>query len=365
MKSPLLAFFLSIFPGFGHLYLGHKVRGLLYTICFMVTLLFSFAFGIFAYDDVPFIFLLFIAGVIWVISGLDMIITLIIRGNHVKQIVPQDNQNEQIVQLNQAAFLKNERVTTILLSFIPGAGQFYLGLAQRGLTIVAAFFGIIAMVLFVGMVVTPEFIIFLFALPIIWIYSMFDAIQLLNKKQAGENLTDRTLFDDFEYYRKEGKKSKLLATILAIFPGAGHMYLGLQKRGLQLMAGFLLSVYILDVLNLGLFLFLIPIIWFYSFFDTLQLANRAEDEEIEDIPIISYLANHQKWLGIALIFLGAFYLFEAILLPRLAEYMLETFDVYLYDYYYQYFQMTIVCLLLIGGGIKLLTGSKKRKKAEK
>ncbi|WP_440895486.1 hypothetical protein ACS127_13100 [Amphibacillus sp. Q70] len=364
MKSPLLAFFLAIFPGFGHLYLGYKIRGLLYPISFFGTLLLSFSFGIFV-DEQPFFFCLFIAGVIWVINGLDMILTLIIRGNQSKQVSTQDHPNEQITQLNQAAFLKNERVTTILLSFIPGAGQFYLGLAQRGLTIVAAFFGIIAMVLFIGMVVTPEFIIFLFALPIIWIYSMFDAIQLLNKKQAGDELLDRTLFDDFEYYRKEGKKSKLLATILAIFPGAGHMYLGLQRRGLQLMAGFLLSVYILDVLNLGLFLFLIPIIWFYSFFDALQLANRAEDEEIEDIPIISYLANHQKWLGMALIALGVFYMFEAILLPELAEYIFETFGVYLYDYYYQYFQMTIVCLLLIGGGMKLLAGSKKDKKEDK
>lgn len=38
------------------------------------------------------------------------------------------------------------------------------------------------------------------------------------------------------------------------------MYLGLQRRGLQLMAAFLLSIYLLDLLRLSAFLFLVPII---------------------------------------------------------------------------------------------------------
>ncbi|MDQ7860359.1 hypothetical protein RCO48_02635 [Peribacillus frigoritolerans] len=45
--------------------------------------------------------------------------------------------------------------------------------------------------------------------------------------------------EDFEERRESGKKSKAVATLFAIFPGAGHLYLGLQKRGIQLMAGFL------------------------------------------------------------------------------------------------------------------------------
>ncbi len=35
---------------------------------------------------------------------------------------------------------QKERFSTILLSFIPGIGHFYLGLTYRGLTILAAFF---------------------------------------------------------------------------------------------------------------------------------------------------------------------------------------------------------------------------------
>jgi hypothetical protein len=33
---------------------------------------------------------------------------------------------------------------------------------------------------------------------------------------------------------------------ISVFPGAGHMYIGLQKRGLQLMLLFLGFIYILD-----------------------------------------------------------------------------------------------------------------------
>ncbi|WP_127579695.1 LiaF transmembrane domain-containing protein [Paenibacillus koleovorans] len=36
--------------------------------------------------------------------------------------------------------------------------------------------------------------------------------------------------------------SSTAATLLSIFPGAGHMYLGLQRHGLQQMAFFLISI---------------------------------------------------------------------------------------------------------------------------
>lgn len=64
-------------------------------------------------------------------------------------------------------------------------------------------------------------------------------MQQLNKKQLGEELVDRSILEDLEMKREVGKKSKSIATFLSIFPGAGHLYLGLQKRGIQLMAAFL------------------------------------------------------------------------------------------------------------------------------
>ncbi|SHN18506.1 hypothetical protein [Gracilibacillus kekensis] len=351
MKSPILAFFLAIFPGFGHLYLGFKVRGVLYPFFFIGVLGLAFITGVLVYSDTIFLFFFAVAALIWIVNMIDIVLTLITRSNIDSKLKQADSSEEKLQQ--------NERFSTILLSLIPGVGHFYLGLTHRGLTIVTAFFGIITMVFFVSFITSAVFLIFLLALPIIWVYSMFDAIQLLNKKQIGDPVKDKTIMDDFDDFREEGKKSKMLATALSIFPGAGHMYLGLQKRGLQLMVAFLLSIYILDVLNLSIFLFLIPIIWFFSFFDALQLANKLEYEIVDDVPVIKYLVNQQKWIGIGLLVLGFFYLFDAVLLPTMADTIRELFNVDIWHYYHQYFQVTIVALLLIGGGFKLIIGSKK------
>lgn len=359
-KSPILALFLALFPGFGHIYLGYRWRGVLYTLFFLGSLFCGFIAGIIVYSDTLFIGFFLIAAIVWLINMMDIVMTLVMK----KQGgLAGTTNNDQAFTLEDPK--QKERFSTILLSFIPGIGHFYLGLTYRGLTILAAFFGIIAMVFFVSVLTSSIFLIFLLAIPIIWIYSMFDVIQLLNKKQQGIDLLDTTIFDDFDRFRDDSKKSRMLTTLLAIFPGAGHMYLGLQNRGLQLMASFLLSIYILDVLHLSIFLFVIPIIWFFSFFDALQLINRSHDQELEDIPVFKHLANYQKWLGIGLILLGVFYLIDSTFLPIIADNLREIFNIDVWYYYQQYFQVSIVCFLLILGGIKLISGSKKKEKVEK
>jgi hypothetical protein len=117
----------------------------------------------------------------------------------------------------------------------------------------------------------------------------------------------------------------------------------------------------LDVLRLGIFLFLIPIIWFYSFFDGMQKVSRYGDEPVEDIPIISYFLNHQKWVGIGLIFLGLYYLLMNVLVPE----VLPKININLVYWIQNYFQTGLVCVLLIGGGFKLLSGNKPKREEKK
>lgn len=125
---------------------------------------------------------------------------------------------------------------------------------QRGLSFLLSFFGFGAILVFITSITNESgFLAFAGVLPIIWLYCMFDAVQHVHRKQAGEMLQDRTLFEELEHGRVEGRRSKMLATILSVFPGAGHMYIGLQKRGLQLMLLFLGGIYVLDVLHLSLF----------------------------------------------------------------------------------------------------------------
>src|SRR5690606_11255599 len=285
------------------------------------------------------------------INVLDMILFLMKKSKHNQQVAHVGEEGNIVSQTEDS-----ERCYTIILSFIPGLGHFQLGLINRGLTFLIGFFGLGTMIVFIS-VFTDQgaFMVFLGILPIIWVYNMFDAVQLVGKKQRGEELVDKTIIEDFEETRREqGRKSKTLATVLAIFPGAGHLYLGLQKRGIQLMAAFLFAIYILDELRLSLFLFLIPIIWFYSFFDALQKVSKHGEEELEDVPVVSYIVNHQKWVGFGLIALGIYYLVVNVVLPTVGPIILNAFNFDIRSFYYDYFQGTIICILLIGGGLKLM-----------
>ncbi|PWA10354.1 hypothetical protein DCC39_11615 [Pueribacillus theae] len=350
MKTPIIAFLLAFFPGGGLLYLG-KIRGLFYTLAVFGIPFLSFIMYQWTAIE-PFIVFALGGLLMYIINFVDTVVTAskLIRTNEGASHTTSANPN-----------FESERFFTIILSMIPGLGHFQLGLMNRGLTLLVSFFGLGAMVVFVtGLAGRGEFLIFLALLPVIWVYSFFDGMQLLNKKQKGEELVDRSLLEDFETRREDGKKSKAIATLLSIFPGAGHLYLGLQRRGVQLMAAFLFSIYILDVLHLGIFLFLVPIIWFYSFFDGLQKASKLGIEPLEDTPVISYFINNQKWVGIGLVLLGCYYLITNILLPVFSPIIQEYFNVDFAYWFSRYFQITVVCILLIGGGIKLLSGSREK-----
>ena len=39
-----------------------------------------------------------------------------------------------------------------------------------------------------------------------------------SRKERGEQLDDRTIFEEFEEHREQGKKNKTFASILAMFP---------------------------------------------------------------------------------------------------------------------------------------------------
>ena len=71
------------------------------------------------------------------------------------------------------------------------------------------------------------------------------------------------------------RKSRILTFLFALWPGAGQMYLGYMKRGVSLMGVFCLLIAITGFLNLGILFFLLPVIWFYAFFDTLNLRSMS------------------------------------------------------------------------------------------
>lgn len=154
------------------------------------------------------------------------------------------------------------------------------------------------------------------------------------------------------------KKSKNLAVFFSLMPGAGHMYLGLLRQGLELMAIFFLGIFISDWLQMNIFMVIIPLVWFYSVFDVLNKTSSAEPLTDDDLPILSFLNKDQDWsrkgdkvIGIVLIVVGILCLIQRIIFPLADRFM--NYEIR------NYIQTGIVAILLIAGGIKLILGSKK------
>jgi hypothetical protein len=354
-RSKLKAFFLNLIPGAGHYYIGKRPQGIVYLLLSFGFLFMSFLLAVAAGAEE--ILLMGVMG--FLLIGMVSMVHLVVKMLQMPTPAMAPDGSKFDFSSMPVKTEDNERVHVILLSFIPGLGHFHMGLMQRGLSFLISFFGFMTVMLFLAGITSSDAFLLLFGvLPVIWLYCMFDAVQLIHRKQAGEELVDRTLFEEMEAGREEGRRSKVLATLLSAFPGAGQMYLGLQKRGLQLMLLFLGSIYVMDLLRLTLLFFLIPVIWFYSLFDGLQLVSRHGREPLQDKPVIEGFLNHQGWLGAALMCLGLYYIVVNVAVPaldiRFPEWRLE----YRVN---EYFRTIIVSVLLIGGGLKLMAGSKNNK----
>ena len=160
------------------------------------------------------------------------------------------------------------------------------------------------------------------------------------------------------------KINRFFGTILCFFPGAAHLYLGLKKQGVQLMSLFFLPMFVTELIRLSGLMFVLPIIWFYAFFDGLRKINGHEELVDDNIAIFDWFngkyqgfGNKNKTVAYGLIGLGALLILERILMPIVdAEFGWRVRE-YLY--------MGFVSLLLIGGGVMLLTSSNKDEEGEK
>lgn len=86
---------------------------------------------------------------------------------------PTPNFQQQQAPMYQIRKTKS-KFLTFVFSLMPGAGQMYQGLLKKGISIMGVFFGIIAFSVFLYVPVIN------FALPIVWFYAFFDAINRIN-----------------------------------------------------------------------------------------------------------------------------------------------------------------------------------------
>jgi hypothetical protein len=164
------------------------------------------------------------------------------------------------------------------------------------------------------------------------------------------------------------QRNKTATVLLAFLPGAGHMFMGFMKRGVSFMALFFLTIFFTAWLRIGPLIFLLPILWFYAFFECVNLAWASPDEfslakddylfRESDLPRLS--GSWSLCGGILLIVFGVY-----MILERLLSYFSDYADNALYqalDCVISLFPQFLVGTIIIIIGIHLILGKKKELK---
>ena len=170
------------------------------------------------------------------------------------------------------------------------------------------------------------------------------------------------------------KRGRMLTLLFSMFPGAGHMWNGFMKRGLSLTVLFAAAWTLAYILNIGVFGMLVAVIWFYAFFDCINL--RFQDDQdfyaqrdeylftVDDVMQFSFASQRMKLIaGVGLIFTGISILWESVILAFLRY--LDLPD-YMWEFIYGVGRIApriIVAVVIIWIGLRLIVGERRKNKA--
>lgn len=295
---------------------------------------------------------------------------------------------------------KKSKLLTFLLSFfMPGVGHMYLGMGKRGLLFL---FGEIMFVIFtiiMGTQIPDEvFIIPLILGVVLWIVCLIDSMIMNDKVNFGfnnfsngqnqynnfndnnnayrqnnynvngmeqdmynkdindnvnnNNQDNHNVIVNTNYSSVKSDNRRSLAMILSIMPGAGHMYIGLIKQGIQLMLSFFMCIYLASFFNTNFFAMFLPVIWFFGMFDIFNKLSSDEKLKDENLSFINWfvnkavIKNSSRLPGIVLIAVGVILIFEKVFMRGIRMYLGYNIG--------EYLRISIVALLFIYGGIRLL-----------
>ena len=224
---------------------------------------------------------------------------------------------------------KKSKFLTFMFSFLPGLQYLYIGLAARAGIVLASLIGITAISILISNMTygTPFTIVFL---PVIWLIAMIDSMMIVDRINFTVKYGE---LEEYKFIIKDKKilgfdQEQMLSIFFSIMPGAGHMFLGAMNQGVQIMACFLVLVYLSNLTGVMLFLIAAIIIWFYSMFD---MVHRVSGSAIYDdggefilFAILRRLtanSNSNKVIGILFILVGALIIGNKVILPELASYI--------------------------------------------
>lgn len=245
--------------------------------------------------------------------------------------------------------IEKSKFIGFILSFIPGLAHLYIGLKERGLIYLGMLGAGILATIFLAFVTYGSgmvAVLFMLGYALLWLITILDLFSSwrLAERRYYENVSVGNSEKSYSYKDELRNSKKSITMALSIVPGAGHMYMGYQKKGLMLMGAFFFSIFFMGWLGISLLLFLLPLIWFYSFFDALHIAegskNDIEDQDVE-LPAIKH-----EWIGYGLIGIGIIILIERILYPMIPHQLRG------------YIQTSIVSIIFIVIGFIMLKGNK-------
>lgn len=120
------------------------------------------------------------------------------------------------------------------------------------------------------------------------------------------------------------QKKGFLVFLCSLIPGAGELYMGFRKKGLSIMAIFWGVITVASCLGLGFFMAVLPIVWFYSFFNVHNLKSLKEEEfySLEDDYLFhmseftgnkaEFFEKYRGWICGGIIFIGVSGLWNSI-----------------------------------------------------
>lgn len=165
------------------------------------------------------------------------------------------------------------------------------------------------------------------------------------------------------------KKGSFFTFIFSLLPGAGQMYQGFMKRGLSLMSIFFANIFLAAFLGIEYLLLGLPIIWFYSFFDALNLHSVPNDEfyamEDDYILLPDFLKVKTKLLqdkyrtiiAIVLIVIGTSILWNNLF--DLFNWIMPEYMYSIVRHFGRTFPQLLVGAAIVAFGIYLIRGKKK------
>lgn len=165
------------------------------------------------------------------------------------------------------------------------------------------------------------------------------------------------------------QKSKGTTIFCALLPGAGHMYMGFMKRGVSFMGLFFLTIFLSSWLGIGPLMYLLPVLWFYAFFECINITSASPEEfsllrdsylfQSGSSPVVTsaYSRRLAFYGGILLVLFGV-YLIMSMIRYNLSDYMTSN-AAKVYSTVMAVFPQLFFGVVIILIGIRLIVGKKK------